>query len=252
MELEEVKLKAEMATTAAREKILAEVEAEYAEGTSSILSELSEEMLKSTPKTMEHVSKSKSSYGKLDKDLVGQNPVQSAARPSKKENTTSRKVDDKEEAGFLLQETELKILQRQNRIIEELAIQQKRATLPRRDTFTFDGDLTQYRTFIRAFETLIEAKEPDHASMLYYLEQYTSGRAQELVGSCLHMPAEAGYKKARSLLEQKFGHKHKIAMAHVQQLTKGNPIKPEDADLLEQFSISLTSTSNTLKAIGYH
>ena len=114
--------------------------------------------------------------------------------------------------------------------------------------FTFDGDLKQYRMFIRAFETLIEAKEPDHARMLYYLEQYTSGRAQELVRSCLHMPAEAGYKKARSLLEQKFGHKHKIAMAHVEQLMKGNLIKPEDADLLEQFSISLMSASNTLKA----
>ena len=46
MELEEVKLKAEIAKTAAREKILAEAEAEYDEGTSSILSELTEEMLK--------------------------------------------------------------------------------------------------------------------------------------------------------------------------------------------------------------
>ena len=41
-------------------------------------------------------------------------------------------------------------------------------------------------------------------------------------------------------------------MAHLEQLTKGNPIKPEDhADLLEQFSISLMSASYTLKAIGY-
>ena len=74
MELEEVKLKAEIAK--AREKVLAEVEAEYEEGTLSILSELTEEMPKSTPKTMEYILKSKSSYGKSDKDLVGQNPVQ--------------------------------------------------------------------------------------------------------------------------------------------------------------------------------
>ena len=175
---------------------MAEVEAEYEEGTSSILSELTEEVLKNTPKSMKHVLKGKSSYVKLDKDLIGQYPVQSEARQSKKENTTSRKVDDKEEAGFLWQETEVKILQRQNRIIGELAIQQKRATLPRRDMFNFDDDLKQYRTFICPFETLVEAKGPDDASMLYYLEPYTSGRAQELVRSCLHMPAEAGYKKA--------------------------------------------------------
>ena len=84
-------------------------------------------------------------------------------------------------------EIEYKILQQQNSIMEKLVTQQQRSTLPHRDMFTFDGDLTKYRTFIRAFETLIEAKEPDYASKLYYLEQYTSARAQELVRSCMHM-----------------------------------------------------------------
>ena len=135
--------------------------------------------------------------------------------------------------------------------MEKLVNQQQKLTLPRRDMFTFDGDLTKYRTFIRAFETLIEAKEPDYASKLYYLEQYTSGRAQELVRSCLHMPHKEGYLKGRSLLEQKFGQKHKIAMAHVEKFINGSPIKAEDGDSLEQFSISLLSCSNTLKAIGY-
>ena len=63
---------------------------------------------------MEHIPKGKPSHVKLDKDFVGQYPVQSEAKQSKKDNnTTSWKVDSTEEAGFLLQETELKILQRQ-------------------------------------------------------------------------------------------------------------------------------------------
>ncbi len=142
------------------------------------------------------------------------------------------------------------IFQRQNRIMEELVIQQQRATLPRRGMLTFSGDVTQYRTFCRAFETLIKLKEPDPASKLYYLEQFTTGRAQELVRSCLHMTPNEGYKKAWVLLEQKFGQKHNIAIAHVDQLIKGNPIKSEDGEALEQFSIKLMSCSNTLKAIG--
>jgi superfamily I DNA and RNA helicase len=69
-------------------------------------------------------------------------------------------------------EIECKILQQQNCIMEKLVTQQQRSILSDRDMFTFDGDLTKYRTFICAFDTLIEAKEPDYASKLYYLEQY--------------------------------------------------------------------------------
>ncbi len=88
------------------------------------------------------------------------------------------------------------IFHQQNRIMEELVIQQQRATLPCHGMLTFNSDVTQYRTFCCAFETLIELKEPDAASKLYYLEQFTTGRAQELVRSCLHMTPNEGYKKA--------------------------------------------------------
>ena len=65
--------------------------------------------------------------------------------------------------------------------MKELVIQQQRTTLPRREMFVFNGDLTQYQTFCRSFKALIEDKEPDPSSKPYYLEQFTSGRAQELV-----------------------------------------------------------------------
>ena len=91
--------------------------------------------------------------------------------------------------------------------MEELLIQQQRTTLPCRSMMSFSGDITQYRTFCWAFGTLIKVKEPDPTSKLYYLEQFTMGRAQELVRSCLHMIPNEGYKKARALLEQKFGQK---------------------------------------------
>lgn len=41
--------------------------------------------------------------------------------------------------------------------------------------------------------------------MLYYLEQYASGPCQELVHSCLHMDAVAGFAEAKKLLKVHFG-----------------------------------------------
>ena len=102
-----------------------------------------------------------------------------------------------------------------------------------------------------AFETVIESNESDSGGRLYYLEQHTNGRAREIVRSCMYLNPEEGYSKAKKLLEARFGQKHNIAMAYVDQLTNGPYIKAEDAESLEGFSILLSSCSNTLKAIGY-
>lgn len=102
---------------------------------------------------------------------------------------------------------------------------------------------------MRAFQAVIEAREPDYAGRLYYLEQHTAGRAQILVRSCLYKNAIDGYLKVKKLLESKFGQKHKIAMAHVDKVTNGPVIKAEDAEALEGFAILLSSCTNTLKAI---
>ena len=46
------------------------------------------------------------------------------------------------------------------------------------------------------------------------------------------MNVEAGYLKARKLLESKFGQKHKIAMAYVDKVTIGPAFKAEDTEAL--------------------
>jgi len=143
------------------------------------------------------------------------------------------------------------ILAQQNRVMKEFVSQQQRNSLPRRRVPVLTGNPLDYCTFIRAFETVIETRESDYAGRLYYLEQHSAGRPQELVRSCLCMNAEAGYLKARKLLESKFGQKHKIAMAHVDKVTNGPAIKAEDAEALEGFATLLASCTNTLKAIGY-
>ena len=76
-----------------------------------------------------------------------------------------------------------------------------------------------------AFETVIESNESDSGGRLYYLEQHTNGRAREIVRSCMYLNPEEGYSKAKKLLEARFGQKHNIAMAYVDQLTNGPYIK---------------------------
>jgi hypothetical protein len=144
---------------------------------------------------------------------------------------------------------------RQSRAFHYLLNQQQEnvmaLTLPQPDLPVFDGDPTNYCDFIRAFENLIERKTNSWYSRLYYLFQYSSSQVQELMRSCLSMREEEGYREARRLLLERYGQAYKIASAFVDQISNGPPIKAEDGLRLQQFSILLTSCSNTLKEIGY-
>lgn len=267
LEKEELLLKTELAKAQARESIFAQAEAAAIQ-TETLDHKSNEKVpletlnipqenlsgrvtnskaIKSEARSSKKIKESPYDYERQKEQLQDKIQRSHITLPKKKrigigerDETTLREIYDKDHGIF----------HRQNRILEEMVIQQQRTTLPHRSMMSFSGDVTQYRTFCQAFETLIEVKEPDPASKLYYLEQFTTGRAQELVRSCLHMAPNEGYKKARALLDQKFGQKHSIATAHIDQLIKGNPIKAEDGDALEQFSIQLISCSNTLKAIG--
>lgn len=80
------------------------------------------------------------------------------------------------------------------------------ASLPPRVIPIFDGDPLQFTAFIQTFEHGIERKTTNSKDCLYYQEQYTRGQPRELVRSCQHMPAEQGFKKAKDLLKEHFGH----------------------------------------------
>ncbi len=127
----------------------------------------------------------------------------------------------------------------------------KALTLPQPSLQVFSGNPVEYCDFIRAFDYLIESKTQNPAERLYYLVQYTTGHVQELMKSCLTMRSEEGYIRAKNLLKKRFGQGYRIAAAHVDRLINGPPIKAEDSAGLQQFSILLTSCTNTLEEIGY-
>ena len=143
---------------------------------------------------------------------------------------------------------------RQNIVLQQLVQQQMQGvtalTLPQPTIKVFHGDPIEYCDFIRSFEHLVEQKTSSSSSRLYYLVQYTSGPVQDLMKSCLSMNPERGYIEARRLLKERYGQSFRIAAAHIGQLTEGPQIKSEDGNALLQFSIQLTSCTNTLKEIG--
>jgi len=91
--------------------------------------------------------------------------------------------------------------QRQNKIVEMLATQQKKSNLSQQRVPIFDGDPMEYGAFVRVFEDIIESKTSSSSERLYYLEQFTSGDVKELVRSCHYLPPERGYSEARRLIK---------------------------------------------------
>ena len=144
---------------------------------------------------------------------------------------------------------------RQNMALQQIVQQQQQSvmalTLPQPTIKPFKGEPIEYCDFIRSFEHLqVEQTTLSPSARLYYLIQYTSGPAQDLMKSCLSMNPEQGYTEARRLLKERYGQEYRIAAAHVRTLTEGPIIKSEDGNALLQFSVQLTSCTNTLKEIG--
>ncbi len=144
---------------------------------------------------------------------------------------------------------------RQSQALQKLFQQQQEGvvalTLPQQGLQIYDGNPTRYHEWIRSFENLIETKTRNPGARLYYLVQYTSGNVKELMRSCLTMRDDLGYAEARRLLYERYGQSNRVATAIIQNIINGPPIKSEDADGLQQFSVQLTSGANTLGDIGH-
>ncbi|KAL7868352.1 hypothetical protein SRHO_G00097360 [Serrasalmus rhombeus] len=154
-------------------------------------------------------------------------------------------------AGDHTVETLCSVMTRQNNITELMVKQQKMMTLPPLDIPTFSGDPLDYNTFVSAFEHGVESRTESPKDRLYFLEQFTSGQPKELIKSCLHMKPDAGYHRARQLLKDHFGNDYKIAVAYMNKVLSWTPIKPEDAEALNAFSLFLTACSNIMAEVSY-
>lgn len=143
------------------------------------------------------------------------------------------------------------IMQKQNEITAQLVQQNISSVLPPRNLQIFDGDPLQYKSFIRAFENVVEKKTNNPSDCLQFLEQYTRGQPKDLVHSCQHIPPDQGYQRAKNLLAQHFGDEYKIASAYMEKIFNWTPVKGEDVKGLQAFSLFLRGCSNLTEQVMY-
>ena len=104
-----------------------------------------------------------------------------------------------------------------------------------------------YPAFITAFETLIESKVENSVERLYYLDQYTNGKAKELIKGCLQRKDGDSYQEASRLLKKHFGDPYKIAGAY---LSNWPSVKPNDGTGLQELFIVLEQARNAMSSMA--
>ena len=156
-----------------------------------------------------------------EEEYKDKNETPTDYKPShvKREYTCSFGKDSNSVEGTRLDQDYLDIQRKQAEQSEMIVTQQARSLLPSHKPPTFSGDVMSYPAFITAFETLIESKVDDSNERLYFLDQYTSGKAKELIKGCLQMKGEDSYKEARRLLKKHFGDPYKVASAYIAKLS---------------------------------
>ena len=113
------------------------------------------------------------------------------------------------------------VLQQQNRLTELLAEQQQQSLLPSLTLTKFSGDPLEYFTFIRSFESQVEAKVSANDVRLQYLEQYLHGEPKDLIKGCLHLDRHSGYLEAKRLLNESMGTHTRYPTPISRKLTSG-------------------------------
>ena len=133
---------------------------------------------------------------------------------------------------------------------QAILTQFQRGQLPKAEIPVFSGDVTKYRSFMRAFDSRISSRTDDDEEKLFYLEQYTSGKPQDIIRGCLHMTAGTGYMQVRRLLDKRYGDEDTVTSAFVDVLMEWPQVKPVDVEGLDRFSLTLTSCNNIMSGIS--
>ena len=124
-------------------------------------------------------------------------------------------------------------------------------SMPTPEILAFDKSPLEYWKFIRSFEVNVAGLTDDPRKTLTYLIQYCSAEAREVIENCCVLESKEGYERAREILHHQFGRPHKVARAHINQLAKGQSIKPTDSAALQSLSRQKLKCELTLSQMGF-
>jgi len=115
----------------------------------------------------------------------------------------------------------------------------------------FTGDPLEYPTFIRSFESQVEAKTSANDVRFQYLEQYLQGEPKKLIKGCLHLDRHSGYLEAKRLLKDKYGDPYKISNAYIKKINEWPYIRAGDEPALDRFSTFLTQCRSAISSLTF-
>ena len=132
-----------------------------------------------------------------------------------------------------------------------IAEQQRIISLPVQEPPTFNVSYFDYPIFMRAFETIIESRVSVDKERLYFLNKYTSGKANDVIKGFVTLNSGDGYKRAKGLLSQPFGDPHRVSDAYKVRLRKWPQIQAGNSNGLQTFSDFLGQCEEAMKSMEF-
>ena len=104
---------------------------------------------------------------------------------------------------------------------------------------------------MRAFETIIEARVSADKERLYFLNKYTSGKANDVIKGFVSLSSCDSYKRAKTLLAQRFGDPHRVSDTYKSRLRKWPQIGEGQSTDLQAFSDFLGQREKAMRSMEF-
>ena len=126
-----------------------------------------------------------------------------------------------------------------------------KALMPRQEIRKFKGEHTEYFLFIKTFDSLIGENLTSDTERLRYLQQYTEGQPRDIVQACMHLDSSEGYRRARDMLDKRYGCKEQIATAYIDKILQWKEIGRDNIEALDEYAVTLFSCKNAVSCVPY-
>ena len=120
--------------------------------------------------------------------------------------------------------------------------------VPRVEIHSFDGNPSNFQTFLAVFDELVDKVTDDGQMKLTRLLQYTAGVAKGAMRNCALIGGERGYRQARENLTNRFGNPHIVSRKIIDDLKTGKPVSRSVE--LQQLADDLQMALAALESLG--
>ncbi len=134
-------------------------------------------------------------------------------------------------------------------LLSALTEQISLSRLPPPEPGVFTGDPLTYPSWKSAFHTLIERRGIPEVEKVHYLKRYLGGKAKEAVEGFLLLSSPEAFKRAKDVLEKRYGDSFVVAGAFRDKLADWPKIQNHDGQSLRKFSDFLIQCCQAMKSI---